>query len=213
MILLPENYTELDPDYSITSVPLKFSRKITPKDYYNFAIQDLSIDPDIRNLVNALSNTKRALHLQVEMLSTAFGLDKLPKKTKSFPAMVYFLSNCGLVTPRILSKINKLRNLVEHEYHIPGKEEVENFIDVTELFIAATEKYIKNFPCGVEFLAEPTDSSHPKILYVDLEPYEGVIKFRHELITNADGYDWVTSEIHAPDPAYFKWVKFIVDNS
>ncbi|WP_162935030.1 hypothetical protein [Pseudomonas cavernae] len=211
--MLPENYTALDPDFTTTSVPLRFSRKTTPKDYYHFAIQDLSIEPDTRSLVNALSNTKRALHLQVEMLSTAFGLDKFSKKAKSFPAMVDFLSSCGLVTPRILSKINKLRNLVEHEYHIPEKDEVENFIDVTELFIAATEKYIKNFPCGIEFLAEAIDPNHPQISYVDLEPYEGVITFSHGLVANTEGHDWEKSEIHAPDPAYFKWVKFIVDNS
>jgi len=48
----------------------------------------------------------------------------------------------GITSPNILKKINGVRNLLEHEYKYPSKEKVEDAIDVTELFLSATERMI-----------------------------------------------------------------------
>ncbi len=39
---------------------------------------------------------------------------------------------------------------MEHEYYIPQQDEVENFIDVVELFLAATGRFIKKFLVQIE---------------------------------------------------------------
>jgi hypothetical protein len=43
-----------------------------------------------------------------------------------------------------LNKINKKRNLLEHEYKNPSIEEVEDALDVAILFINYTNKYISS---------------------------------------------------------------------
>lgn len=119
-------------------------------DYLAFSQADLAGGASPRHLVNGLSNAKRALHLRLEDLALGFGAAN-QKDLRNFPKLVAYVRNCGLVTPRILDRLNKLRNAVEHEYVIPALSEVENLIDVTELFLAATERWIQRQPCDVDF--------------------------------------------------------------
>ena len=55
------------------------------------------------------------------------------------------MNELGLVAPRVLKKINKQRNLLEHQFVKPNRESVEDFIDIVMLFIASTERYSSNF--------------------------------------------------------------------
>lgn len=41
-----------------------------------------------------------------------------------------------------MKKINAKRNLLEHEYENPTEKAVENALDVAELFIKYTDKYL-----------------------------------------------------------------------
>jgi hypothetical protein len=68
-----------------------------------------------------------------------------------FPHLFNFLTKCGIVAPGILGQINKLRNEVEHEYHTPTLDELATFLDVTELFLAATDAIITRQPSTIEF--------------------------------------------------------------
>ncbi|WP_315983253.1 hypothetical protein [Aliamphritea spongicola] len=40
-----------------------------------------------------------------------------------------------MVAPRVLKRLNKLRNSLEHDFVSPSRDEVEDFIDVASLFI------------------------------------------------------------------------------
>lgn len=122
-----------------------------PDEYLEFARQDLSDGTSARHLVNSVSNSKRALHLRMEIMYEAFGGNVVVGKPKNFPILIEFLRSCGIASPRILNRINKLRNAVEHNYHIPTLEEVETFLDVTELFLAGTNALIGRQPSTVEF--------------------------------------------------------------
>jgi len=113
---------------------------ISPKDFIKFANHDLTAQYD-HHLVNSLSNTKRAIDSQLDSLLIGFGLSERAKKW-NFPTKIDFLNNIGIISPKILTKINKKRNLLEHEYKNPNKEEVEDALDVAELFIAYTDKYL-----------------------------------------------------------------------
>lgn len=130
----------------------------SPRDYIEFAKLDLGDGRSSRNLVNALSNVKRALHLRMEDLCIGFGAVDL-RKLNSFPVLAEYIRKCGIVAPRVLDRLNKLRNTVEHAYAIPDESEVETFIDVAELFLAATNRWIDRQPVDVEFDRSTKDRS------------------------------------------------------
>ena len=107
MILSPEQLDE----YFITQVPLgflTFETEIKPFQYLEFAREDLNNGVEPRNLINSVGNAKRALHLQVETIANGYGFQKLKRGTK-FPAKLEFLSEIGIATPSIISKLNALR--------------------------------------------------------------------------------------------------------
>ena len=54
------------------------------------------------------------------------------------------MNNVGIISPRILKRINQKRNFLEHEYKNPEKEQVDDALDVATLFIAYTEKFLVN---------------------------------------------------------------------
>ncbi|MGB9939233.1 hypothetical protein [Methanosarcina sp.] len=113
---------------------------ITPNEFLNFAKHDFTAKYD-HHLVNSLSNVKRAIDSQLDSLLFGFGLSERAKKW-NFPTKIDFLNSIGVVSPGILKKINTKRNLLEHEYRNPTEEEVEDALDVAELFIKYTDKYL-----------------------------------------------------------------------
>ena len=128
-------------DYCIIQYPtdsLEFGTIIKPFQYLEFARQDSFDGTESRNLINSLSNAKRALHLQVETIAQGYGYKKL-KRNSRFPAKLEFLGEIGIATPPIISKLNVLRNKVEHDYIVPGLEQIRDYCDIVELFLRATE--------------------------------------------------------------------------
>ncbi|ADO57734.1 DUF4145 domain-containing protein [Paenibacillus sp. SEL3] len=118
---------------------------VTPSEYLSFAEFDLESGTEKHSLINALSNAKRSLDCQIDCLMIAFGFFGNSKKW-NVPKKIETLKNLGIIAPRILNKINSVRNLVEHEFVVPNKEQVSDFIDIVALFNASTEKHIFNFP-------------------------------------------------------------------
>ena len=128
-----------------TTGRLKSEFDIFPQDFLKFAELDLSSEHD-HNIINALSNSKRAIDCQVDLLLLAFGFYKLSQqKMWGFPTKLDHIEKLGVIAPRILKKINKKRNLLEHQFVIPTKEEVEDMLDIAVLFVAGTEKYTLRF--------------------------------------------------------------------
>jgi hypothetical protein len=68
---------------------------------------------------------------------------------------------------------------VEHEYYIPTRDEAEDFIDVVELFLSATDRLLDDFP--IELSLESDDdlpeelAVHTHYLTIRLEPGTGTI--------------------------------------
>lgn len=113
---------------------------ISPEDFLKFAEHDLLAKYD-HHFVNSLSNIKRAIDSQLDSLLIGFGLSERAKKW-NFPTKIDYLNSIGVISPRILNKINKRRNLLEHEYKNPNQEEVEDALDVAILFVKYTDKYL-----------------------------------------------------------------------
>jgi len=167
-----------------TTKSVKFDSESNPESYYKYAIKDLEESTDERSRINSLSNAKRALHFQVELLADAFGFKRRIKSNRSsFPQLLEFCSKCGIIAPRILKKLNHIRNLVEHEYLVPSIEEVEDFIDVVQLFLSSTDRFLRKFPTSLELVSEDydlPDDTHRLRLLLRLEPSTGIIKIREK---------------------------------
>ena len=63
----------------------------------------------------------------------------------SFPRKIKVINQTGVIAPSILSKINKTRNKIAHDYYLPTTDEVQNAIDVAELFYYSTNRLSKLF--------------------------------------------------------------------
>ncbi|WP_073110353.1 hypothetical protein [Pollutimonas bauzanensis] len=121
---------------------------LSAADYLSFAALDLVDGKTSRHLVNALSNAKKALHLRLEDLCLGFGAVDL-KNLRTFPALIKYIRECGLVAPRVLDRLNAQRNAVEHDYILPVEPDVETFVDVAHLFVAATDRWVSRRPCQI----------------------------------------------------------------
>lgn len=158
---------------SISNDSIELPFEVKPYEYISFAEKDLELK-DTRGRINALSNTKRALDCQIDSLIYAFGLHNLPKKKlRNIPCKFDLIKELGIIAPRVLSKINSVRNLVEHEFVRPSQEQVEDFYDIVHLFLLSTEKYILNFPhsCHLE------NDEREEWLSFDYDRKEGFIEF------------------------------------
>ena len=140
ILLNPEIYCTLDSWNPSIIVEIPFDLK--PRDFFNFAIEDLDSHYE-HHLINGLSNIKRAIDCQIDSILYTYGLFKKSKKENwYFPKKIDILNNLGIVSPRILTKINRLRNLLEHQYEQPEEEKVTDALDIAELFIEYTDRFL-----------------------------------------------------------------------
>lgn len=143
-------------EWEVTRDTLKLPWGIKPWEYLSFAQEDIGVG-DKRGTVNALSNAKRALECEVDSLMIAFGLAAQTRRW-SLPDKLDMLRDIAVVAPRILFKINRHRNEMEHQYICPSREEVADFVDVVALFIEATKVHIHDHRCSWEFFLDNYDS-------------------------------------------------------
>jgi len=129
-----------------------------PFDYLNFAKKDLSSN-DIRGSINALGNTKRAVHITVEKLLWVFGLEKAYSKSK-FPEKLNIISELEVFPVGIIRLLNKERNFVEHEYTSIPPEEVAKFIDITELLLLASYPLLRHVVTGAVIGLEENEEGY-----------------------------------------------------
>lgn len=131
-----------DHDVEFVRIPLF---EISAKEFLTFAKSDFK-DNDEKGLINALSNAKRAISNRMDEILKLSCLQKISLKNRwNVPTKMDKLSAIGIFVPGVLQrKITSMRNLLEHEYIKPkDSQEVEDVVDIAELFLASTEKYIE----------------------------------------------------------------------
>lgn len=128
----------------IFQCPLKPFGDLSAEDYLEFAKSDLSQDHP-QSVVNSFSNSKRCFHYQIDRVLYALGLREVTKK-KSFPQKVDILEKLEIIPGALLRTFNKERNLMEHEYSSPTKEQVEDSIALCELLLMATREVLTSLP-------------------------------------------------------------------
>jgi hypothetical protein len=120
--------------------PIEPKTHLSPKEFLKFASEDIKEPTTEHGVVNCLSNCKRAIDSQLDALIDRLGyLSICRQKRWPFPKKIEFIKNFGILAPRILEKINKLRNKLEHEYKIPSKSDAEDALDISLLFVSYAE--------------------------------------------------------------------------
>ena len=192
-------------------IPLPF--EISPMTFLNYAAEDMKGSGE-RSMVNALSNIKRSIDSQMDYFLYSVGyLEKTKKERWHFPDKIKLLNEIGILAPSILKKINTKRNALEHDYKHATREEVEDFFDVAQLFIALTNVFIRNV---LENFEIETEARHPTLNYVSekmcsLEFNYKKSLFRCEIceVDKAIAKKIVTLE--KDEDEYKKLLKFIVE--
>ncbi|WP_157380983.1 hypothetical protein [Burkholderia ubonensis] len=194
---------------STSSCPIQGERGIYPFNYLDFAKLDIAEEKSRRTLINSIGNAKRAFHLQVDIISDALGLGELRgARHPGFPEKLDFISKCGVISPNILRKLNFVRNKVEHDYAIPKSEEVDDYVDIVELFLMATKSVVDDFPVMIELeLMEDEfcvpSLELPKLIRAEIKPYKGC------MVLTCKGEN---REFNIKDSIYFEWLSAIIRN-
>ncbi|MDZ4169573.1 MAG: hypothetical protein U1E26_07945 [Coriobacteriia bacterium] len=140
----PEPFRYLTPTRQIGPLPQPYATEMSPGSYLEFAREDLASDTD-RGLINAFGNAKRAFHLSVDSLLNQYGLFTRTRRA-SFPEKLKLVDAAGMIPIGIMRNLNVERNLLEHEYAVPGRTRVQEAVDVTTLLLLATEKLMERTP-------------------------------------------------------------------
>lgn len=182
--------------------PATLPFELTPQNFMSYAEKDLNED-DVRSRVNALGNIKRAIDCRLDSLIYLFGFyPKAKKENWSFISKTKILNNHKVIAPRILSKINKMRNKLEHDFKIPSHEEVEDALDIAHLFILYTDIFTQKTFSTLDF--EVNNSNDNGFPWLSLNLYMDEGMFLLKLIKGKE--DSVTSEISVNDKEFYSRV-------
>jgi hypothetical protein len=146
------------------STSLDYNFDIEAEEFLRFAEKDLA-QGDEHGLVNALSNAKRAIDGQVDKVLGCFGL----LSRRNFPQKMAMLRDMGIIAPRIVNKVVKARNYLEHEYQAPVQEQVEDALDIALLFVTSLDRALSFFPAQYKLSGADEARGHD---YLKLEDFD-----------------------------------------
>lgn len=135
--------TYLSPVAQVSGLPVV--TQVSADDYLAYAKSDLQINGS-QGSINALGNAKRSLHLMIDTLLQNYGLLAQNPRLR-FPDKLALLDDVGLISLNVFRRLNVERNLAEHEYTVPSREQVEDFVDVCHLLRLAMEHLGESIPC------------------------------------------------------------------
>jgi len=132
---------------------------VSPLEFVSFSKADLR-EGGKRGVINAATNAKRAIDCQVDKVFKCFGyqFDDFPNYLKDFCEYFCECSNedglhmklkvinaFGMAPAGLVSEVRLLRNKLEHYYSVPTVAEVRKAIEISELFVTATEKKLLDY--------------------------------------------------------------------
>lgn len=135
----------------------RFPYEVTPHGYLREAEESLARLSQGGNR-DAVANAKRGIDCQIEAVIETLGI----QTSGGFPSRVSAIRKLGLVAPRILEKINRLRNSIEHDFVNPSREQAEMAVDTAHLFIELTHRVFRQMvlQCAIY---DPTPNIEPWI--------------------------------------------------
>lgn len=129
--------------------------ELSARDFLRFAKLDFKAKDD-KGDINALTNAKRAIDCQIDSALAIFGIsfDKIPAESEAIIKLTDFHDNdlplklkliraLDFAPSGLISKTRTLRNKLEHYYQKPKRKEINEAIELAELFVLSIESRIK----------------------------------------------------------------------
>jgi len=114
--------------------------EIHPREFLEYAEAELIDLKSNRSVVNCISNLKRAIDSQIDIFLFSLNLfDYYKKKRLGIDRKLGFIEKCGMFSKYSLSRINSIRNKLEHEYKIPKIDDIYVYFDIVSAFISTLE--------------------------------------------------------------------------
>lgn len=154
------------------------SFELYARDYLEFAEHELNNNTTV-SLINCVTHLKRALDCQLDTFLHVYNLFNLfNKKNLKVDKKLNFIKEIGVFNSRSLSRLNTIRNKVEHRYEIPKIQDLEVYYDLISAFIALLQSTINLDYDKLEF-------SLLKSEYERIVNYDDILKLSK---TNSIGY-------------------------
>jgi len=144
--------------------PQKPFGQVSAEEYLQFARADLATG-DRHGFVNALGNAKRCFHYHVDVLLYRLGI-RPATSDSDFPTKLDILKELRIASGTLLRVFNRERNAMEHDYSTPTREIAEGAIDLCELFLEATARYLTGIPAKIRVVLADDERD----LILGLEP-------------------------------------------
>jgi len=117
------------------------------QDYLEFADQEIAAisssiveEGTVHHKINCVSHLKRAVDCQIDTFLHVLNLYKIfSKRNLKFETKLKFLSRAGIYSSRSLSRLNQIRNKMEHQYRTPQIEEIEVYFDLVTSFVSVLQ--------------------------------------------------------------------------
>lgn len=136
--------------FAIQSLNLKFSelnkKGPEPFEYLEYAKLDIQ-QGNTKGAINGLGNAKRAIHLTIKNILFTWGLLTAFRKA-SFPQKLKIFEELNAFLIKTIEALNRKRNIVEHEFESIGISEVEELIDIAEMFLLISYPLLNNAIIG-----------------------------------------------------------------
>lgn len=170
---LVKNFEELEGDAfsgaNINHPPFELS----PRDYLQFAESDLKGTNDL-SLINCVSNIKRAMDCQIDTFFYSYNLFEFFKsKRLGIDKKLEFFKKASVFNSGSLSRLNAIRNKMEHEFVVPKVQDIELYFDLVSAFVSVLENHILMLEIYAEstwYMEENGDFLGFKIQYSIDEP-------------------------------------------
>lgn len=166
------DHKEMDKSGFIISLP---TFELYAQDYLEFAEQELfayqnnTKGKDNRiHLINCLSHLKRAMDCQSDTFLHAFNLYNIfSKRNLKFEKKLEFFDASGIFGSRSLTRLNIIRNRMEHDYEFPKLEDIEVYYDLVASFIAVLQRTMIAFKDIQAYITDERERilEHIKITY------------------------------------------------
>ncbi|MGE7092553.1 hypothetical protein ACQKII_14130 [Lysinibacillus sp. NPDC048646] len=145
--------------------------EIFPRDFLRFARIELNsiTSHDINNsihIINCVSHLKRALDCQFDLFLYQINLFNFSKSNNlRFNHKLDFLRNSGIIESRSMSRLNQLRNRMEHEYKVPIIQDLESYYDLVSASISVIESATANITGHNKLWLVSTDNSFDSLTF------------------------------------------------
>lgn len=114
--------------------------EIHPREFLEYAEAELSDLQSNRSVINCISNLKRAIDCQIDIFLYSLNLFNYYKKKRlGIDRKLGFIEKCGMFSKYSLSRINAIRNKLEHEYKTPKIDDIYVYFDIVSAFISTLE--------------------------------------------------------------------------